>query len=79
MSLWYKDHSTANPLGVEPDPAVTKIVAGDKFADEGVEIVEHSPEAIEKKEKFMKEFLEAGDDKPSYVKTKSKSSKCTIG
>ena len=79
VSLWYKDHSTANPLGVDPDPAVTKIVAGDKFSDEGVEIIEHSPEAIEKREKFMKEFLEAGDDKPSHVKTKSKSSKCTVG
>ena len=79
VSLWYKDHSTANPLGVEPDPAVTKIVAGDKFADEGVEIIEHSPEAIEKREKFMKEFMEAGDKKPSHVKTKPKSSKCTVG
>ena len=35
MSFWYKDHSTPNPLGVLPDPAITKIVVGDKFSDEG--------------------------------------------
>ena len=39
VSLWYKDHSTANPLGVEPDPTITKIVVGDKFSEEGVEII----------------------------------------
>ena len=41
VSLWYKDHSTANPLGVKPDPDVTKIVIGDKFSKEGIEIVEY--------------------------------------
>jgi len=40
VSLWYSDHSTPNPLGVVPDPAITKIVRGDKFGEEGVEIVE---------------------------------------
>ena len=40
VSLWYTDHSTPNPLGVTPDPAVTKIVEGDKFSEEGVQIVE---------------------------------------
>ena len=35
MSFWYKDHSTPNPLGVLPDPAITKIVVGDKFSDQG--------------------------------------------
>merc|ERR1712111_80846 len=39
VSFWYKDHSTPNPLGVLPDPAITKIVLGDKFSDEGVEVV----------------------------------------
>ena len=39
VSLWYRDHSTANPLGVVPDPDITKIVAGNKFSDEGVEII----------------------------------------
>ena len=39
VSLWYKDHSTANPLGVKPDPTITKIVVGDKFSDEGVKII----------------------------------------
>ena len=56
VSLWYKDHSTANPLGVEPDPDVTKIVIGNKFSEEGVEIVEHSPEAKEKRAKFLQEL-----------------------
>ena len=45
VSLWYRDHSTANPLGVEPDRNVTKIVVGNKFSEEGVEVVEHSVEA----------------------------------
>ena len=40
VSLWYKDHSTPNPLGVTPDPNVTKIVVGNKFSEEGVEICE---------------------------------------
>ena len=39
VSLWYKDHSTSNPLGVEPDPAITRTVVGDKFSSEGVEVV----------------------------------------
>ena len=39
MSLWYADHSTPNPLGVLPDPDVTRIVTGDKFSEEGVELV----------------------------------------
>ena len=26
VSLWYADHSTVNPLGVRPDPAVTQVV-----------------------------------------------------
>ena len=40
VSLWYRDHSTANPLGVEPDRNITKIVAGNKFSEVGVEVVE---------------------------------------
>jgi len=39
VSLWYADHSTVNPLGVRPDPAVTQVVRGDKFSLEGVEVV----------------------------------------
>ena len=53
VSLWYKDHSTANPLGVEPDPDVTKIVIGNKFSEEGVEIVESSHETKQKRAKFL--------------------------
>ena len=44
VSFWYKDHSTPNPLGVLPDPATTKIVVGDKFSDEGVEIINDADE-----------------------------------
>jgi len=43
VSLWYAKHSTANPLGVQPDPAVTKTVTHDKFiqlADIGSEAEE---------------------------------------
>ena len=39
VSFWYKNHSTENPLGVRPDTTVTKVVVGDKFGDEGVEVV----------------------------------------
>ena len=31
VSLWFEDHSTKNPLGVVPDPNITKIVKGSKF------------------------------------------------
>ena len=33
VSLWFEDHSTKNPLGVLPDPNITKIVKGSKFGD----------------------------------------------
>jgi hypothetical protein len=33
VSLWFEDHSTPNPLGVVPDPVITKIVRGNKFGD----------------------------------------------
>ena len=42
MSLWYKDHSTPSPRGVEPDPTITRTVVGDKFSSEGVEVVEEA-------------------------------------
>lgn len=42
VSLWYSDHSTPNPLGVKPDPTITRIVIGDKFSEEGVELVQAS-------------------------------------
>ena len=31
VSVWHEDHSTPNPNGVVPDPAVTKIIKGSKF------------------------------------------------
>ena len=39
VSFWFRDHSTPNPLGVLPDPEITKTVTGDKFSKEGVEII----------------------------------------
>lgn len=32
VSVWYEKHSTANRLGVRPDPAITKVLAHDKFS-----------------------------------------------
>jgi len=46
VSLWYADHSTPNPLGVQPDPAITRIVVGDKFSEDGVELVAQEPESL---------------------------------
>ena len=43
VSLWYRDHSTPNPLEVQPDPAITTTVVGSKFSPEGVEVVESGP------------------------------------
>ena len=39
VSFWFRDHSTPNPLGVLPDPKITVTVRGDKFSEQGVEIV----------------------------------------
>lgn len=39
VSLWYEDHSTLNPEGVKPNTKITKIVKGNKFSKDGVEIV----------------------------------------
>jgi hypothetical protein len=33
VSLWFEDHSTKNPLGILPDPNITKTVKGSKFGD----------------------------------------------
>ena len=41
VSLWFADHSTPNPCGVLPDPSITKIVRGNKFDPESLEIIEH--------------------------------------
>ena len=42
VSYWYKNHSTPNPLGVVPDPSITKVVIGDKFSEEGVRITDEN-------------------------------------
>ena len=34
VGVWYADHSTANPTGVVPDPKITRVVHGSKFARE---------------------------------------------
>ena len=33
VGAWFQDHSTPNPNGVVPDPAITCVLAGDKFGD----------------------------------------------
>lgn len=33
VSLWFEDHSTKNPLGLVPDPKITKTIKGSKFGD----------------------------------------------
>ena len=54
VSLWYADHSTPNPLGVKPDPAITRIVVGDKFSEEGVELLVQPPDLSGKSEWCLK-------------------------
>jgi len=45
VSVWYEQHSTKNPKGVVPDPAVTAIVAHDKFAPIGADAASSSGDA----------------------------------
>ena len=57
VSFWYKDHSTVNPLGVQPDPNITKIVVGNKFSEEGVKIVKNDQDLVDKNEEHDKELV----------------------
>lgn len=41
VSLWFADHSTPNPYGVLPDRNITKIVKGNKFVANSLEIIDH--------------------------------------
>ena len=41
VSLWFADHSTRNPYGVLPDRNITKIVKGNKFVANSLEIIDH--------------------------------------
>jgi len=34
LSAWFPEHSTANRLGVKPDPSITKVIEGNKFDGE---------------------------------------------
>ena len=56
VSVWYKDHSTPNPLDITPDPAVTKTVIGNKFSAEGVEIVAEPAQFVKHAKRNLKEF-----------------------
>ena len=67
VSFWYKDHSTPNPLGVEPDPTITLTVVGDKFSKEGVEVVE-DPGDMEKWKKELEEQKQVEDAKCDFHK-----------
>eukprot|EP00092_Neocalanus_flemingeri_P051338 GFUD01059675.1.p1 GENE.GFUD01059675.1~~GFUD01059675.1.p1 ORF type:complete len:381 (+),score=98.56 GFUD01059675.1:41-1183(+) len=61
VSLWYKNHSTHNPLGVEPDPSITRVVVGDKFGDDGVEVVEPDPSALERRMEELERLRQNSD------------------
>jgi len=64
VSLWYADHSTPNPLGVKPDPAITRIVVGDKFSEEGVELLVQPPDLSEPLKCGVAEDEVVEDDDP---------------
>ena len=34
VEFWFKDHYTANPMGVLPDPRVTEIVVGEELSED---------------------------------------------
>ena len=60
VSLWYESHSTANPLGVIPDKRITKVVAGNKFSEEGLRLVCDNPKMEDgQKESFLSKTLNA--------------------
>ncbi|XP_028392063.1 uncharacterized protein LOC114516711 [Dendronephthya gigantea] len=44
VSGWFEDHSTKNPLGVVPDPKITKIIKGSKFDLDSCYIVDTAAE-----------------------------------
>ena len=68
VSLWYKNHSTPNPLGVEPDPNITKVVVGDKFSKEGVEVVE-VPGSFERRTQEEERQKKAADERCDWHKS----------
>ena len=52
VSFWFADHSTANPYGVSPDPNITKIVRGNKFDTDTLEVVP-PPQTLKSKMKSL--------------------------
>ena len=44
VSIWFEEHSTKNPLGVVPDPAITKIVKGSKFGKNNLLLLDLEPD-----------------------------------
>ena len=70
VSHWFADHSTPSPCGVQPDPNITKIVIGNKFVKNSLEIIEH--------EKYFENDLkhDSENDKKSFLsRLKSKMSR----
>lgn len=57
VSLWYEDHSTKNPLGVVPDPKITKIVKGSKFDKAGVVFVEDDSDSKKNLKQWLKSLF----------------------
>ena len=59
VEFWFKDHYTANPLGVLPDPSVTEIVAGNVSSEEELQILnDWKPEGYKQMEVVGKERRE---------------------
>ena len=70
VSHWFADHSTPSPCGVQPDPNITKIVIGNKFVKNSLEIIEHK--------KYFENDLkhDSENDKKSFLsRLKSKMSR----
>ena len=74
VSLWFEEHSTNNPLGVVPDPNITKIVKGSKFVDNLALLLNMAPgteapgklDEMKRRKKMIKENA-VGNMPMSYV------------
>ena len=56
VAFWYRDHSTPNPLGVEPDPAITRTIIGNKFSQDGVRLMKEPSAVARSTRKNFKRF-----------------------
>lgn len=47
VGVWYTQHNTPNPLGIEPDPEITKVVTHNKFHEADGLLQEEEGSAVE--------------------------------